>query len=474
MTAFSIGSGPVQHDPIGAGRVDARAEGAKQAVGQSEDGGGLLFVNDALLEIEQGERLAEQAEALAAFVTSELESKDEAARALREEEAHEWIDPEALAEFLAETLQKDEETQRAREELVSDLQQGSPETMQQLLRERCGNNPTQLFVALQLAAGAARRGAAASYEDDAEQEGDGARRRVGAGGEDREALLDRLQDMTQELELSHGTRIRADLNTGGVWQMPETSRQLDAAEIVSLQAAYTTLVEGDARIASVLHRVLDGVSALRRGDDANGDTHATGSTVGKVGNTPVDDRHAAGAGTAAQAVLERFIQAVGRDIDALRPSVDREHLHALLTEKSHVITAITVLQQCDTLAATLHPQSPRHAEATALQTMRKAVALTEQSYFTPEAFVSFARTMASDVDHRPAAAVAAAADGVAAPGTGNVSPVLTRAIPFLTGFAVVIRDMPERVFADAQQRVRARDAVQHALDDLIDEENADV
>ncbi len=460
MTAFSIGTGNTSLTDPGAHSLSGQRTGAATQTDVGMLAGGL-FGADALYAIEQGERLAEAADVLAEFVASELESKDEAERALREAETHEWIDPEALAEFLAETLQKDDEIQRVRDELVSDLQQGSKETMQHLLRERCGNNPTQLFVALQQAAGAARRGAVGSNQDDAQQEGDGARRRVSAGGEDREAILERLQEMTEELELSHGTRIRADLNTGGVWQMPDTARQLDAAEIVSLQASYTTLVEGDTRIASVLHRVLDGVGALRPRDDSDANT-------GAARNGGADVRHATSAGTAAQAVLERFIQAVGRDIDALRPSVDKEHLHALLTEKSHVVTAVTVLQQCDLLAATLHPQSPRNAETAALQTMRKAVELTDQSYFAPEAFVSFARTMASDVDDH------VDVGGAVVSGAEGTSPVLARAIPFLTGFGVVVRDMPERVFADPQQRVRARDAVQHALDDLIDEENADV
>lgn len=465
MTAFSIGNGPPQSNPNALDPAGTRADVATRQSTLYD--AAPLFVSDALIGIEHGDRLAEQADALAELLKSELQGKEEAERDLREAEAHEWIDPEALAELLAETLQKDEEIQRAREELVADLQQGSPETMQQMLRERCDNNPTQLFLALQQAAGALRRGAVASDDgsgDGAQPRAATARRRGGAGGEDAEAILERLQDMTQELELSHGTRIRADLNTRGVWHMPDTTRQWDAAEIVSLQASYTTLVEGDTRIASVLLRVLDGVDMLQAKDPGN-IIDATPGAETRVGTT-------------AQAVLERFIQAVGRDIEALRPSVDKEHLHALLTEKSHIITAVTVLQQCDTLAATLHPRSPSNADAVALQTMRKAVELTDQAYFAPEAFVQFARTIAAEADHRPVSTGsmgdAGHTSGVVTQSDAGVSPVIARAIPFLTGFGVVVRDMPEQVFVDALQRGRARDAVQHALDDLIDEENAGV
>ncbi len=454
MTAFHIGSTPMKQAPSTFDSVGPRADTTARPGGQSHDGAAPIFKNDALLAIEHGERLAEQADALAEYIAAEMDSEDEADRALREEETHEWIDPEALAEFLAETLQQDEDAQRTREALVADLQQGAPHTMLQLLRERCDNNPTKLFVSLQQAAGALRRGAVGSDQDQDSDAGQRAGRRGGGRREDTEAILERLADMTQELEFSHGTRIRADLNTGGVWQTPGDGRRLDAAEIVSLQASYATLVEGDTRIASVLHRVLDGVTALL-------DSPArAGTAAGENGTSPQ------AAGSVVQAVLERFILAVGRDIDSLRPSVDRAHLHALLTEKSHVTTAVTVLQQCDSLAEVLHPGSPADAGAAALQTMRKAVDLTDQSYFTPEAFVAFARTMAGQ-EQDPSAPDAT-------PGTEGVPVVLARAIPFLHGFSAVLRDMPERVFVDDQQRMRAREAVQHALDDLIDEENAHV
>ena len=46
-------------------------------------------------------------------------------------------------------------------------------------------------------------------------------------------------------------------------------------------------------------------------------------------------------------------------------------------------------------------------------------------------------------------------------------------IAFLTGFRAIMRDMPDRVFVDEEQRQRVLEAAQDTLDRLIDESEAE-
>ena len=197
--------------------------------------------------------------------------------------------------------------------------QGDPA---KLARQGSGN-PTSQYMALQYALGQGER--------------------EGAPAD----VLERIQEALEDLEMSHGPRIRADVNTiaalgaGG----------LAPAEVGQLQQTYTDMVMGKPTLNQTL------LLALER----FGESDLAGG-------------------------LARMTQALGLDLAAARPSTEPAHLQSLVQDLYHLGVATTVMEGCGALLAELSGRHGAAADQSAAALMKELVAISAENWISPSRF----------------------------------------------------------------------------------------
>ncbi len=142
--------------------------------------------------------------------------------------------------------------------------------------------------------------------------------------------------------------------------------------------------------------------------------------------------------------LARLIQALGRDLAASRPSADPARLQNLVQDLYHLGVASTVLDGCRQLHERLQGDHGP-LSATPVQLMQSLVGASAEKWISTSRFTALSGEV----------------------GAGAVQPQ----IQFLTGVKALMRDMPPKVFVDADQRQTVLQAVQDALDAAIDRED---
>ncbi len=219
-----------------------------------------------------------------------------------------------------------------------------------------------------------------------------------------EEVLEELREELDELELEHGARARADINT------IEAAAQggAGAGEVQAFQDTYRDVVLGENSLAATLQLAL---GRFGEGDFSAG--------------------------------LARLTQALGQDLAAARPSTDPARLQSLVQDLYHLGVASTVLDGCRELHARLQgDQGP--LPATPVQLMQSLVGASAEKWISASRFTGLSSEF----------------------GAAAVQPQ----IQFLTGVKALMRDMPPKVFIDADQRQTVLQAVQDALDAAIERE----
>jgi type III secretion protein W len=218
-----------------------------------------------------------------------------------------------------------------------------------------------------------------------------------------EPMLAEIRQTIGELHDDFGGHIRADLNTIGI---AAEFGQGDAASIASFQAGYRDAVLG----------VEGGLSGMLKG------------AMERFGEKDY-----------ARAV-SAMIKALGSDLAASQgPSASSEHLRAVVQELYQMEVLSTVLENCQTLARRMDAQHGLKLDAGAV--MQDLVSAAGERWSTGSRFGGIAdRHGASE----------------------TVPKIL-----FLSGTKALLRDMPPKVFADADARFNTVKSVQEALDEAI-------
>lgn len=231
----------------------------------------------------------------------------------------------------------------------------------------------------------------------------------GEQGGSSEQLLGSLRDALDDLEMEHGPRIRADVNTIAVAkERPEGSAR-DPVGVAQFQSAYADLVLGHATLAGTLQLVL-----------------------GQFGETGLE------------AGMARLQRALGHDLAAECPSADTTHLHNLVQDLYHLGVATTVLEGCRELLGMLKSRHGIDAGKVSVALMQDLVKLSSETWVSSDRFVRLAENA----------------------GAEKIEPQIN----FLTGLKGLLRDMPPKVFVDLDQRQSVFNAAQDALDSAIDRE----
>lgn len=143
--------------------------------------------------------------------------------------------------------------------------------------------------------------------------------------------------------------------------------------------------------------------------------------------------------------LARLTQALGQDLAAARPSTEPARLQSLVQDLYHLGVASTVLDGCRELHARLGDQHGPLA-GTPVQLMQQLVGISAEKWITGSRFSALSQDFGAQA--------------------------VQLQILFLTGVKALLRDMPPQIFADADQRHTAFQAVQDALDTAIDREES--
>lgn len=226
------------------------------------------------------------------------------------------------------------------------------------------------------------------------------RGRQGGASED---LLAELGDALAELEQKHGPAIRAGLNTIGA----AAAYAHNAADIANFERTYHDVVLGEATLAQTLSAALSRFGGQRISEG-----------------------------------LTRLIQALGLDLAATHPSVSSERIHALLNDMHHLQIAVTILDGCHELAATLTPTVGKAINNDRL--MQDVVGISGDKWISESRFSGLAD------EH-----------GVQ---------LIPDRIAFLSGVRSVLKDLPTPIYTDDEARTSVLDAAQDALDTAIDKE----
>jgi len=142
--------------------------------------------------------------------------------------------------------------------------------------------------------------------------------------------------------------------------------------------------------------------------------------------------------------LARLTQALGQDLAAARPSGDPTRLQNLVQDLYHLGVAATVLDASRELHARIGEQHGA-LTGTPVALMQDLVGISAEKWVSGNRFTALAEKFG--------------ATGVEAQ------------IHFLTGIKLLMRDLPVKVFVDADQRQTLFQAVQDALDAAIDKED---
>ena len=219
-------------------------------------------------------------------------------------------------------------------------------------------------------------------------------------------VLEDLREALDDLEWEHGSAIRADINT--IATAAKSASASGHTEVLDFQSTYRDVVLGENSLAATLQLAL---ARFGEGDFAAG--------------------------------LGRLIQALGQDLAAARPSTDPARLQSLVQDLYHLSVASTVLDHCKELHANV---GRRHGALTGtpVQLMQELVGISAEKWMTASRLSTLSQQF----------------------GAGDVQPQIL----FLTGVKTLMRDMPPKIFADADQRQTVFQAAQDALDTAIDRE----
>lgn len=223
--------------------------------------------------------------------------------------------------------------------------------------------------------------------------------------------LEELCDALADLEMEAGPQIRAGINTIG------TAREHahGAEDIARFQATYQDVVLGHPSLAQTLQLVLERLGGPTGEDFARG--------------------------------LQGLVKALGADLAATRPSQDGNRLQALVQDLYQLEVTATVLDGCKELNAALTTRfGTRGFEP--VQLMKELVAVSGEKWVSASRFTGLADRLG----------VSGGTNGVGA------------SIAFQTAVKALVRDLPTKVFPDADVRQSTLNAVQEALDQAIDQE----
>lgn len=164
-------------------------------------------------------------------------------------------------------------------------------------------------------------------------------------------VLDRLREALEDLEMSHGPRIRADVNTIAA----AADGGAAPAEVASFQQAYSDVVLGKPTLNQTLQLALE-----RFGEQD----------------------FAAG--------LQRLTRALGQDLAAERPSAEPVRLQSLVQDIYHLGVAATVLEGCQGLLEQLAGTHGVAVGGGAVALMKDLVAVSAESWLSSGRFASLA------------------------------------------------------------------------------------
>lgn len=220
-------------------------------------------------------------------------------------------------------------------------------------------------------------------------------------------LLDLIREDLENVFDDFGGHIRADLNSIGV---AAEFGHGDAEQVASFQAAYRDAVLDAGTLSGTLKTVLDRFGS-------------------KDFNTAVD----------------HLIRALGDDLACMEnASVEPTRLNAVLQDLYLLEVLETVLDACQELSARLatdhHVPPPNAADL-----LQDLVSVCAERWLAAGRFASIADKH----------------------GASELAP----RIAFLTALKVMVRDMPVKVFPDADARFNVQGAVQDALDEAIGQED---
>lgn len=274
-------------------------------------------------------------------------------------------------------------------ELAKKIQK-NPSKARQMVSEQGGDATTQYLTMLEVAA-LIREGAASP------DPGDVAHQMV------REAAAEMLAE--------HGNTIWADINTFDSAEKlaTDSGRAHDAS---AFRSAYRDSVLGAGSLNETLRHLLNA--------------------------------NEKGVGTDFERILDTMKQALGQDLAATRPSGDPTRLQAMVSDLFHLKVISTVIDQCATLASTLHE---RHgiAKFSASGITADLVAL------SGERWIDAARVGQLASKH-----------GAAEPAAAQVQ--------FIAGTRKALSELPVQVFQSSEARDAVLGAAQGALDRAIDKE----
>ncbi|MFC4160060.1 type III secretion system gatekeeper subunit SctW [Chitinimonas lacunae] len=215
--------------------------------------------------------------------------------------------------------------------------------------------------------------------------------------------LDAIHEALAELEAEHGDRIHAGLNAAAA------GRELgNPAAGARLRGAYQDMVLGQASLAATVKALLERF----------------------------------GSAEFARAV-PLLMKALGDDLAAARPSREPQRLQAILDDLYQIEVAVTVLEHCQSLAATL---AQRHGckQVDAQVLMQELIQLSSERWISASRFTALTDRFGV---HEPTAQVA-----------------------LLFGLKLAAKDLPIKIFADQDSRQALLNAVQEALDQAIERE----
>lgn len=181
-----------------------------------------------------------------------------------------------------------------------------------------------------------------------------------------------------------------------------------AEQVEAMQASYTDMVLGRATLADTLVGLLEQFGDQDFGKGLNG-----------------------------------MIRALGDDLSAARPSTEPARLQSLVSDLYQLEVVQTLLERCGEVSAVLQREHGKPPMDAAIM-LRKVVELTNERWVNANQFTRLAESLAC---------------------TDFASQ-----IRFLTEMKGVLRDLPVKVFADADNRQALMTALQDALDSAIDRE----
>jgi type III secretion protein W len=221
------------------------------------------------------------------------------------------------------------------------------------------------------------------------------------------AILDDLRDALSDLEMDAGPQIRAGLNTIGV-----AAEQSDSAQgIASFQGTYRDVVLGDNNLSQNFKLVVERLGGPQGEDLLMG--------------------------------MQGLIKALGADLSAARPSTDSNRLHALVQDLYQLEVASTVMDRCRDLATLLNTKHGTPGlQPTVL--MSDMISVTGEKWVGAQRFTAMAEKQ----------------------GVNEVG----AQIAFHTATKGMLRDLPPKVFTDADTRQSILGAAQDALDAAIEKE----